>query len=83
MRKLAAGMSAPSTVATTELTKPDLSAAAAERIGGSQITTDTQDRGAVIVTGASRGIGAPIAELLGGDGCGMIVNYARPTPDAS
>jgi len=51
--------------------------------GGSQITTDTQDRGAVIVTGASRGIGAPIAELLGGDGCGMIVNYARPTPDAS
>lgn len=39
--------------------------------GGGQITTDTQDRGAVIVTGASPGIGAPIAELLGGDGCGI------------
>jgi acetoacetyl-CoA reductase len=30
-----------------------------------------------IVTGASRGIGAEIARLLGSEGCSVIVNYAR------
>ena len=30
----------------------------------------------MIVTGASRGIGAAIAGKLAGDGCGVIVNYA-------
>jgi NAD(P)-dependent dehydrogenase (short-subunit alcohol dehydrogenase family) len=35
-----------------------------------------QEKGAVIVTGASRGIGAAIAQKLAGDGYGVIVNYA-------
>lgn len=40
------------------------------------MTTAVEDKGAVIVTGASRGIGAAIAERLAGEGYGVIVNYA-------
>jgi acetoacetyl-CoA reductase len=35
-----------------------------------------------IVTGASRGIGAAIAQLLAGAGSGMVINYARNTQQA-
>ena len=38
--------------------------------------TDTQPRKTAIVTGASRGIGAAIAQRLGRDGFAVIVNYA-------
>jgi NAD(P)-dependent dehydrogenase (short-subunit alcohol dehydrogenase family) len=46
------------------------------------MTTTEQQKGAVIVTGASRGIGAAIAGKLAGDGYGVIVNYAADAEGA-
>jgi NAD(P)-dependent dehydrogenase (short-subunit alcohol dehydrogenase family) len=46
------------------------------------MTTAVKDKGAAIVTGASRGIGAAIARRLASDGYGVIVNYANDASGA-
>jgi NAD(P)-dependent dehydrogenase (short-subunit alcohol dehydrogenase family) len=46
------------------------------------MTAPEQGQGAVIVTGASRGIGAATAEKLAEDGYGVIVNYAADADGA-
>src|ERR1700686_4417803 len=45
--------------------------------------TDKTDLGTVIVTGASRGIGAAVATLAGGAGYGVAVNFATGEADAA
>jgi NAD(P)-dependent dehydrogenase (short-subunit alcohol dehydrogenase family) len=47
-----------------------------------ELMTAEQGKGAVIVTGASRGIGAAIAEKVAEDGYGVLVNYAADADGA-
>jgi len=51
-------------------------------MGGGYVTTAVREKGAVIVTGASRGIGAAIAQRLAGEGFGVVVNYAADADGA-
>ncbi|MCP3710566.1 SDR family oxidoreductase [Paraburkholderia sp. CNPSo 3274] len=46
------------------------------------MNASTNSRGVAIVTGASRGIGAPIAERLARDGYAVVINYASRSAEA-
>jgi NAD(P)-dependent dehydrogenase (short-subunit alcohol dehydrogenase family) len=50
--------------------------------GVEELMTAEEGKGAVIVTGASRGIGAAIAEKVAEDGYGVLVNYATDADGA-